>query len=412
MAAPSAGPADERELIETCRAEAVRLLRRNLSPDGILAATPGPRADARGYGAVFARDAAVCALGMALSGDATLEREAATGLRTLAAYQARNGQIAKFVDTRRREADFWYLGCIDATLWWLLAVDFLDLRPMHAGLRARLDGTVQGALSWLACQEHQRFGLLQQNEASDWADIMPRSGFVLYTNALWYLVKRRYALPDAPLTHTSFNQLFYPFSRQGAEYRRARLLVHYVRNRARNRDLYLSFVNFAFWGEEGDVLGNALAILLGLADGAMTRRVLRALERARVHEPYPARATCDPILERDALWRPYMGRHKQNLAWQYHNAGAWPFVGVFHVAALAEGGMREHARRDLAGLARANALGDWVFTEWLHGRDGTPGGMPGQSWSAAGFLLAQACLDERVFAGWARAPSRGARAPK
>ncbi len=403
-------PADERDLIETCRAEAVRLLHRNLSPDGILAATPGPRADARGYGAVFARDAAVCAVGMALSGDGALEREAATGLLTLAEYQARNGQIAKFVDTRRREADFWYLGCIDATLWWLLAVDFLDRRAAHAGLRGRLEAPVQAALGWLACQEHQRFGLLQQNEASDWADIMPRSGFVLYTNALWYLVKRRYAQPDAAATRTSFNQLFYPFSRQVAEYRRARLLVHYVRNRARNRDLYLSFVNFAFWGDEGDVLGNALAILLGLADGAMTRRILRALERARVHEPYPARATCDPILETDALWRPYMGRHKQNLAWQYHNGGAWPFVGGFYVAALAEGGMRDSARRDLGRLARANAAGDWSFMEWFNGRDGTPGGMPGQSWSAAGFLLAQACLEERVFARWARAPASGARA--
>ena len=92
------------------------LLARNLSPHGILAATPGPRADARGYGAVFASDAAVCALGMAVSGDRGLEREAATGLLTLAAYQARNGQIAKFVEPSRREADFWYLGCIDATL--------------------------------------------------------------------------------------------------------------------------------------------------------------------------------------------------------------------------------------------------------------------------------------------------------
>ena len=45
--------------------------------------------------------------------------------------------------------------------------------------------------------EHQRFFLLQQNEATDWADIMPRSGFVLYSNALWYLVKRLYALPKA-----------------------------------------------------------------------------------------------------------------------------------------------------------------------------------------------------------------------
>jgi len=394
MTSRGAAPADDRALIDTCRAEALALLRRNLSPHGILAATPGARAKARRYTAVFARDAAVCALGMAVSGDERLEREAATGLLTLAAYQARNGQIAKFVEAERREADFWYLGCIDATLWWLIAVDVLARRPMHAGLRGRLAGNVQAALAWLSCQEHQRFGLLQQNEASDWADIMPRSGFVLYTNALWYHVKRRYDLPDAPLTRASFNQLFSPFSRPVAKDRRMRLLARYVRSTARHRDLYLSFVNFSFWGEEGDVFGNLLAILLGLADGAMIRRVLRALERARVHEPYPVRVVCNPIVRSDALWRPYMDRHKQNRVWQYHNGGVWPFVGGFYVAALAEHGGRERARGALAHLARALALGDWAFNEWLHGKTLAPGGMPGQSWNAAAFLFAQRCVED------------------
>ena len=40
--------------------------------------------------------------------------------------------------------------------------------------------------------------------------------------------------------------------------------THYVRNRARHRDLYLSFVNFSFFGDEGDTFGNVLAVLCGL----------------------------------------------------------------------------------------------------------------------------------------------------
>jgi len=391
---------DDAELIDQCRTRAVALLERNLSAFGVLAATPGARASARGYSAVFARDAAVCALGMALSGCARLEQEAVSGLLTLAAHQAPNGQIAKFVDVSSREADFWYLGCIDATLWWLLAVDFLDRRGTHRGLRARLQDNVQRAIAWLLCQEHQRFALLQQNEASDWADIMPRSGFVLYSNALWYQVKRVYSLPDAAATRENFNRLFHPFSREVAPYRRARLLMHYVRNRARNRELYLSFVNFSFWGEEGDVLGNLLAVLFGLADGAMARRILRTLEQAGVHEPYPVRVVCDPILESDRLWRPYMGRHRQNLAWQYHNGGIWPFVGAFWAATFAEQGARARAQRELANVARANRLGNWAFNEWLHGTAHQPAGMPGQSWNAAAFLLACACLEQRVFSGW------------
>src|SRR5688572_4878506 len=130
---------EHRELLATCHARAVELLKLNLSRDGILAATANEKSAKRGYVSIFGRDAAICAIGMVLSGDEVLEREAATGLHTLAAHQAPNGQIPKLVQARtgvrarsgagrarQREADFWYLGCIDATLWWLIAIEFLD----------------------------------------------------------------------------------------------------------------------------------------------------------------------------------------------------------------------------------------------------------------------------------------------
>ncbi|HEY9396607.1 MAG TPA: glycoside hydrolase 100 family protein [Burkholderiales bacterium] len=374
-------------LVEHCRVQSIALLKRNLSPAGILAATPSARAESRSYTAIFARDAAICALGMALSGDPALERQASTGMMTLAAHQAENGQIAKFVDVQRDEADFWYLGCIDATLWWLIAVALLD-QLQGSALRQRLGVQIAQALTWLQCQEHPHFRLLQQNEASDWADIMPRSGFVLYSNALWYLTKKLYDVPHAEETRRNANSLFHPFSNNIDAYRRARLLVHYARRNARNHDLYLSFVNFAFYGDEGDVFGNVLAILFGLADESAGHRIVRALEHAQVHAPYPVRVVCNPILEASFLWRPYMSRHQQNFAWQYHNGGIWPFVGGFWVAALAATGLHEAAQRELVKVARANEVGNWAFNEWLHGRTLAPSGMDGQSWNAAAFLFA------------------------
>jgi glycogen debranching enzyme len=386
---------EEATLAEECRERAVALLQRNLGPHGILAASAGQRSHARGYTAVFGRDAAVCAIGMVLSRDPVLVEYAATGLTTLAAHQADNGQMPKFVDFEREEADFWYLGCIDSTLWWLIAVDFLARGEGHRDLKRRLAQHIERALHWLLCQEHQRFRLLLQNEASDWADIMPRSGFVLYTNALWHRVKRLYRLPESQATRHNFNRLFHPFSAELAEYRRARLLMHYVQRRARNRELYLSFVNFSFWGEEGDVFGNLLAILFALPDGALARRIVRALLKAGVHEPYPVRAVCDPIQPSDPLWRDYMGRHRQNLEWQYHNGGIWPMVGGFWVTALAHVGERTLARGELEKLALANARDDWAFNEWFHGRTAQPMGMPGQSWNAAAYIMAYEALAMR-----------------
>jgi glycogen debranching enzyme len=392
---------DDSKLLAVCHARAVELLKKNSTPAGILAATATPRAEQRGYTAIFGRDAAICALGMAVSGDRALERAAAVGLETLARHQAPNGQIPKFVAPDTREADFWYLGCIDATLWWLISLALLDEhrgeRSRRRGLLRRYRRQVALALQWLGAQEHQRFYLLQQNEASDWADIMPRSGFVLYTNALWYRVKRLFDLPHAAATRASFNGLFYPFSAGFSaglsagitEYRRARLLNEYTRKQARHRDLYLSFVNFSFFGDEGDVFGNVLATLCGALSGRDARRTLDALLAYAVHDPYPVRAVVRPIRKQSALWRPYMARHRQNSAWQYHNGGVWPMAGGFWVAALARCGRKREARGELVKLARACALDDWAFAEWLHGRTSAPRGMVGQSWNAAAFLLAE-----------------------
>ena len=133
---------------------------------------------------------------------------------------------------------------------------------------------VERAIAWLLAQEHQHFRLLQQNEASDWADIMPRSGYVLYTNALWYEVKRRFGLA-ARRSHAA--PLQPPV--QSVPARPARVpprpaAAPLRAPRPARPGLYLSFVNLAFSGDEGDVFGNLLAVLCGLADESHGRRIL------------------------------------------------------------------------------------------------------------------------------------------
>ncbi len=381
------------ELIAEAEYQALRLMRANLGELGFLAASPDAAARKRGYDRVFGRDAALCVIAAAQCGDDELVRGAERSLNALAAQQAANGQIPKYVDAAG--GDFWYLGCIDATLWWLIALAHLEARL--PGLADRLAGAARSAIEWLSCQEHQQIFLLQQNEASDWADIMPRSGFVLYSNALWYHVKKLYGLPQAEETAEHFNCLFHPFGAHRPEYKRLRLLMHYARKRAKNRDLYLSFVNLGYWGDEGDVFGNLLAIVFGLADDHRSHRILAAIRANQQGAAYPLRVTCTPIGRDDPYWRSYMGRHRQNLEHRYHNGGIWPFVGGFWVLALSLVGDRSGAERELAGLARANAVGGWRFNEWFHGLTGKPEGMAHQTWNAAMFLLARRSLDQRVF---------------
>ncbi len=363
---------------------------------GILAATRNPETEKRNYARIFCRDASICALGMVDSGDPELGEMARVGLRSLARHQAENGQMPNFIDPDGSEPDFWYVGCIDATLWWLVAVEHCDLRQPASGFRNELRRPIARALRWLRCQEHPGHRLLQQNEASDWADIMPRSGYVLATNVLWHHVKVRFALTGAEETREFGNRLFLGETDGRALPPRLKRLARYRGNGAGPREaetLYASFVNFSYWGREGDVFGNLLALLYGFADGDRSCRILDSLLREGVDVPHPVRAVCDPIRRGDPLWRPYMNRHRLNTAFRYHNGGAWPFLGGFWVAALAHSGRRAEAAAALERVARMNEADGWGFREWFHGRTGTPGGMSGQSWNAAMFLFARTRLE-------------------
>ncbi len=385
-------------LLHECTQASLTLLERNLTPGGVLAASPTKAAEERSYTRIFGRDAAICVLAMTGSGIPALEQGSIDSLDSLARMQAPNGQIPKYVDPHGQDADFWYLGCVDATLWWLIAVAHVQNNSPIEGVDTRWQKEVDKALSWLLAQEHQRFYLLQQNEASDWADIMPRSGFVLYTNALWHRVKDLFGVPALDQTHYHFNQLFHPFQRDLPEYRRGRLLRHYARRGQRNPGLYLSFVNLAFVGDEGDVFGNLLAILYALGPDSRAKDLMKALLAAKVDDPYPVRSVTTPITRDHELWRAYMARHQQNHPDQYHNGGIWPFIGGFMVLALAMLGKKERALQELVKLAYVNSLDDWRFTEWFHGRTLAPNGMAGQSWNAAAFLIAQRAIEQGIFA--------------
>ena len=136
-------PADESKLLADCHARAVELLQSNLTPAGVLAATPTKRARRprlRRRSSAATRRSARSA--WRSPGIARSSAPSVAGLETLAAYQAPNGQIPKFVAPDRREADFWYLGCIDSTLWWLIALALLDERLAQRGVQPRLAAPV------------------------------------------------------------------------------------------------------------------------------------------------------------------------------------------------------------------------------------------------------------------------------
>lgn len=120
-------------------------------------------------------------------------------------------------------------------------------------------------------------------------------------------------------------------------------------------------------------LGNALAVLWGVADDDQAAAILAALTPTRhglpcLWPPYP-------------LWRPWLRRDE----YYYHNGMVWPFVqGYWGWAAAARGAVEVFAA-ELASLAELAGRAP-TFHEFYRPDTGAPGGSARQLWSAAGYL--------------------------
>lgn len=374
---------------QECYNKSIELLKTNSTKFGILASGKSSKAKGRSYRSVFGRDASISSMGMVLSKDKELIRYARLSLETLAKYQSNKGQVAFWVKPEKNQADFYYLGSIDSTLWWLIAIKFFDKNTKN-NLSKKFSKQIEKAINWLECQEHPQFFLLSQNEASDWADLMPRTGFVLYTNTLWYWVKSMYDLADKDKTKEYFNYIFdansVPSKKVLKENTRLEKILSHIKANKKDPS-YLSFVNYTFYGTEGDVFANILACLVGLADDHKTLEIMDYLLSQNANKPYPVRTTLRPISRKDSIWRPYMSHLKLNKQYEYHNGGIWPFIGGFWVMLLSIFN-QEIASEELENLARLNKQNNWQFNEWFHGKNGQAMGMPGQSWNAAMYIVA------------------------
>jgi glycogen debranching enzyme len=387
-------------IIEECYQKSIELLLKNSTKFGVLASSKNILAGGRYYDSIFGRDAGICSLGMVLAGNQSLIKLAEKSLVNLAKFQSRNGEIPYYVKPEEGKSDFWYIGNIDSALWWLIAIKFFGQHVESAKLEKKLAKNITLAINWLEAQEHPRFFLLQQNEASDWADIMPRSGYVLYTNALWYWVKKLYKFDSAEKTKESFNHIFYPWQKIPKKYYlhvpRAKKLIEYTKKQVKKQDFFLSFVNYSFNGEDADVLGNCLAVLSGLTNQQMSRKLIVSFFKQTTDKTWPIPVLFKPIMKNSKLWREYMIEHNLNLPNQYHNGGIWPFASCFWAIALAKAGFKKEAWEELEKVAKFNKIKNWEFNEWFHSKTGKPMGMPGQSWNAGVFLLAYCYLKSDI----------------
>jgi glycogen debranching enzyme len=400
------------ELVEEAARRATGVLERCVTPLGFRASATDD-----GYPEVWARDAMIVLLGVCAAGLGSLEPAARASLETLAAGQSPLGALPISVDAQGRRGTA-NAGGLDGNLWYIIGHHALHATFGEMALLERNRDSIARAMLWARYQDSDEDGLVETQEAADWADLLASRGKVLYDNVLYLLALRAYAamarvveLPDGPahaelagtVVH-QLNALHWVESRDGiwdtasspalhGAHAESQRLAQLTVAQLWSRPYYLPWVAFRSYGDWCDVLANSLAVLAGVPDPVRRARVLDHFAAVGVAEPYPARSIDPPIQPGDRDWREYYRNGNLNPPHQYHNGGIWPFIGGFLVAALIHAGRRSDAESHLERLAAAVRCGrggteTWEFNEWHHGVSGRPMGRPLQAWSAAMYLFA------------------------
>lgn len=348
-----------------------------------------PRTAGWGYPEPYTRDLMFSILGVAVSKNQKLIDIMRRVLETLAENQSLRGHIPSLVHDKEDR------GASDCTPLFLLAVGIF--RKMTGELDF-LEAAVQKALTWMEYQSPSDRYLVAQQPTSDWRDEQWVMGYGLFVNTLVYSYLRLLGQPErAALVQREMSR----FTITGGT------MHHHVHEGlvVKHKPYY------AFWSykihssERFDLLGNSLAILSGIASPSRADEMISWIEAECEHMKSRGELAIDlppnffPFTNpEDPDWHTRYALY--NNPGEYHNGGIWPFICGIYIAALVAAKRFALAAEKLQVLTQAMKLKrtanvDYGFNEWLKAQDGKPMGQDWQTWSAALYLYAAKCVEDR-----------------
>ena len=377
-----------RQTIEEAKQAALEVLLHNMKGpyQGL------PRTAGWGYPEPYTRDLMISLLGIAVSENKELIESIKRVLETLAKNQTEHGHIPSLVH------DPGDLGASDTTPLFLLA---LGIYRKLTGKGNFLQKAAQKALTWMAYQSPGDRVVVAQQPTSDWRDEQWVLGYGLYVNTLVYSYLRLFE------QHEQAEQL----SREMKHFTITEGVIHrHVHEglAVPHKPYYALWSYKVHSSERFDLLGNSLAILSGIAPPSRAEEMIAWVEEECLSMRKKGELALDlppnffPFIKpRDPDWHPRY--RKFNMPGNYHNGGIWPFISGFYVAALVAAKKYSLAEEKLQALTEVvrrsnshlNKNLKFGFNEWLKAQNGRPMGQNWQTWSAALYLYAAKCVEER-----------------
>jgi hypothetical protein len=371
--------------IEKARIAAIQVLQHNAHGpfDGL------PRTAGWGYPEPYTRDLMISILGIAVSGDEELITSIRKVLETLAKNQTVHGHITSLVHDKED------VGSSDTTPLFLLGAGIF--RKL-TGETDFLEDAVVKSLNWMEYQSPDDRQLVAQQPTSDWRDEQWVIGYGLYVNTLVYSFLRLLGQDERAV---KLSNEMNKFTIDGG------FIPHHIHEGLAER--YKP--HYAFWSykvyssDRFDLLGNSLAILSGLTPAAKSNEMISWVEEecAKMIKKGELAVELPPnffpfVLPGDPDWLP---RYENfNLPGNYHNGGIWPFICGFYVAALVAAGKFKLAEEKLLALTKLIKISsdknlEFGFNEWIKAQDGKVMGQDWQTWSAALYLYAVKCVEDK-----------------
>jgi Alkaline and neutral invertase len=366
-----------------------------------------PRTAGWGYPEPYTRDLMISILGIGVSGNKDLLKSIRKVLETLANNQTERGHIPSLVhDTDDR-------GSSDTTPLFLVGVGIFRQVINEPDF---LKDAVEKALTWMEYQSPSDRYLVAQQPTSDWRDEQWVLGYGLFVNTLVYSYLK---LLNQPERASKVRQEMGLFTITGGT------IHHHVHEGlvVKNKPYY------AFWSykihssERFDLLGNSIAILSGIASQSRANEMISWIESECEAMKSKGLLAVDlppnffPFTNpEDPDWHDRYAEF--NNPGEYHNGGIWPFIGGFYVAALVAAKRFSLAEEKLIALTecikktnyRTESAADnnkksaqdtspesaeFGFNEWIKAQDGQPKGQNWQTWSAAMYLYAAKCVEDK-----------------
>lgn len=348
-----------------------------------------PRTAGWGYPEPYTRDLMFSILGIAVSGNEKLMNSMRCVLETLAKNQSKHGHIPSLVhDSEDR-------GSSDTTPLFLLGVGIFRKQSDEPGF---LKEAVEKALTWMEYQSPSDRYMVAQQPTSDWRDEQWVLGYGLFVNTIVYSYLRLFGLNEKA---ERILQEMNKFTITGGT------IHHHVHTGlvVKYKPYYAMWSYKILSSERFDLLGNSLAILSGIASPSRAIEMIAWVEE----ECNAMRAKGDLAVDLPPNFFPFVKpadpewneRYAEfNNPGDYHNGGIWPFVCGFYIAALVAAKKYSLAKEKLDVLtqfvkkARTDKP-DFGFNEWIKAQNGKPMGQDWQTWSAALYLYAAKCVEDK-----------------